>query len=338
MTAAPPSPDENVIAALRRMGLVRDAEELRFTALGGGVASDIWKVDCRGDCFCVKRALAKLRVARDWRVTVERSAYEVAWLETVAGILPNAVPRLLGSDAREHLFAMSWMPEDRFRNWKSLLMRGDVRPGVAAAVGAALATIHSGTAGDAAIAARFPTDAIFRDIRLDAYLGAAADMHHANRARLHELIDRTATTKLALVHGDVSPKNVLVADTGPVFLDAECAWYGDPAFDLAFCLNHLLLKCLWRRQSARDYAAAFAELAASYLAGVTWEAAGSIEARAAHLLPGLLLARIDGKSPVEYVTGEEDKRIARDFSSNFLLRPADSLAALRGHWEEAMTA
>ena len=73
-------------------------------------------------------------------------------------------------------------------------------------------------------------------------------------------------TKRALVHGDVSPKNILVGPRGPVFLDAECAWYGDPAFDLAFCLNHLLLKCLWTPRRGAGFLACFDALAAAYLA------------------------------------------------------------------------
>jgi aminoglycoside phosphotransferase (APT) family kinase protein len=109
-----------------------------------------------------------------------------------------------------------------------------------------------------------------------------------------------------LVHGDVSPKNILVAPQGPIFLDAECAWYGDPAFDLAFCLNHLVLKSFWVPHPALQKC--FESLKDHYLAGVTWES--SIEERIAALLPGLLLARVDGKSPVEYLdeTGKEQVR------------------------------
>ena len=96
----------------------------------------------------------------------------------------------------------------------------------------------------------------------------------------------TATTKHALVHGDISPKNILVGPGGPVFLDAECAWWGDPAFDLAFCLNHLLLKGLWNRGAQERFLDAFGRMSESYLAGVTWEPPADVEARAARLLPG----------------------------------------------------
>ena len=111
------------------------------------------------------------------------------------------------------------------------------------------------------------------------------------------------------MHGDVSPKNILVGPQGPVFLDAECAWYGDPAFDLAFCLNHLLLKCVWVPPARAGFLRCFDALSAAYLEASL--ASPAVEARAATLLPGLLLARVDGKSPVEYLTSERDRAGAR---------------------------
>jgi Ser/Thr protein kinase RdoA (MazF antagonist) len=109
------------------------------------------------------------------------------------------------------------------------------------------------------------------------------------------------------VHGDVSPKNILVGPRGPVFLDAECAWYGDPAFDLAFCLNHLLLKCIWVPKAAEGFLACFRALSGAYLEKFS---PGNLEERAARLLPALHLARVDGKSPVEYLD-EEGKALVR---------------------------
>jgi Ser/Thr protein kinase RdoA (MazF antagonist) len=146
----------------------------------------------------------------------------------------------------------------------------------------------------------------------------------------------TAATKAALVHGDVSPKNILVGPKGPVFLDAECAWYGDPAFDLAFCLNHLLLKCLAVPAATAGFLGCFDALAETYLGGITWEPAAALEARAAHLLPGLLLGRVDGKSPVEYLTQEADKECVRAVARRLLDRPALRLGAVRAAWRQQL--
>ena len=125
---------------------------------------------------------------------------------------------------------------------------------------------------------------------------------------------------------------LLIGPEGPVILDAECAWYGDPAFDLAFVLNHLLLKGAWQPQWRTRYLEAFAELAAAYRAHVAWEPAATCEARAAALLPGLMLARVDGKSPVEYLTEESRKDAVRAFARSLISDPVAKLDAIAKRW------
>ena len=142
----------------------------------------------------------------------------------------------------------------------------------------------------------------------------------------------TGSTRRVLVHGDFSPKNILVGGEGPVFLDAECAWYGDPAFDLAFVLNHLLLKGAWRPDRRSDYVTMFAALCAAYRARVSWEPWTALESRTVALLPGLMLARVDGKSPVEYVTNDRDRNAIRAFARAHLQHPVASLTALAHAW------
>jgi aminoglycoside phosphotransferase (APT) family kinase protein len=321
-----------VEAALRRMGLLEAGRTASFERLTGGVSSDIWKVASGGRTFCVKRALAKLRVRQDWRAPVSRNAYEVAWMEAANRAAPGAAPKLLGHDPEAGLFAMEYLEPAAHPLWKALLRDGVAEPTTAAAVAGRLVAIHAATAGDAAVARRFPTDEIFHAIRLEPYLEATARAHPDLAAQLHALVRRTAATKRALVHGDVSPKNILIGPHGPIFLDAECAWYGDPAFDLAFCLNHLLLKCLWTPRAAAAFLACFDALASRYLAGVAWEPAEAMEARTASLLPGLFLARVDGKSPVEYLTEERDKERVRRVARALLAEPPARLGEVRGAW------
>jgi aminoglycoside phosphotransferase (APT) family kinase protein len=146
------------------------------------------------------------------------------------------------------------------------------------------------------------------------------------------LASRTANTRVCLVHGDVSPKNILVAPRGPVFLDAECAWYGDPAFDLAFCLNHLLLKCLWVPQARVRFMDCFDALSEAYLRTVSFE---GVEQRTASLLPALLLARVDGKSPVEYLTAKDKERVRA--VAGELLPGASTLEEVRRAWRRSST-
>ncbi|MGD8809309.1 MAG: aminoglycoside phosphotransferase family protein, partial [Gammaproteobacteria bacterium] len=306
------------------------------TPLTGGVSSDIWRLDLPDGPVCIKRALPKLKVAADWQVPVIRSTYEVAWMETAARVDPRAVPRLLASSAEDGLFAMEYLDPDLFPQWKAELMAGRADAGFAAAVGRRLAAIHGATAGDPDIAARFDNDAIFHAIRLEPYLEATARAHPDLADRLAALVSVTAGTKHALVHGDVSPKNILTGPRGPVFLDAECAWYGDPAFDAAFCLNHMLLKCLHAPAVCADFLACFDALATAYLAGVDWEPAADIEARVAGLLPGLLLARVDGKSPVEYLNDPVQHDCVRRVARRFLETPVAVLRTIRETWAAAV--
>jgi aminoglycoside phosphotransferase (APT) family kinase protein len=321
--------------ALRSMGLLAADAVARFTPLSGGVSSEIWLVDVPSGPICVKRALAKLRTERDWFAPIGRWRYEYEWLSVAAGIVPQAVPRLLGADPGRGLFAMAYLDPQSFSVWKAALRNGSTKSQFAAAVGHRLAAIHAATAGRTDIASRFRSDEIFRAIRLDPYLGEVGRRHPDLAAATAELVSKTAATRLALVHGDVSPKNILVGPNGPVFLDAECAWFGDPAFDLAFCLNHLLLKCVWKPAAAAGFLCCFDALRDAYLAGVRWEPPEALEARASRLLPGLLLARVDGKSPVEYITAEAEKEQIRRLARLMIQSPPSRLGDIRAAWTRA---
>ena len=323
-------------SALSRMGLLLPGDEFKLTPLTGGVSSDILRVDVSRRTYCIKRALPQLKVAADWQAPIERNHLEVRWMRVAAELIPQAVPQIMGEDVQTGMYAMEFLPEDRFPVWKNLLRDGVISIQVAREVARRVATFHSQTARRADIASQFLADHIFHSIRLEPYLAATGRAHPDLSYRLNELLRVTSVTKLALVHGDVSPKNILIGPHGPVFLDAECAWYGDPAFDLAFCLNHFLLKCLWRPQWREDYLRCYDTFATEYLSGVTWEPQAVLEARAAHLLPGLLLARVDGKSPLEYLTEVAQKNVVREVARELLRRPVEQLVSVRSAWHAVL--
>ena len=325
-------PDPAISDFVRRAGLLGAGEEPRFTALTGGVSSDIWLVEAGGKQFCVKRALSKLRVAADWRAPVERSVFEAAWLRGAGKVLPDAVPRLLADDPEAGMLAMEYLPPRDHRLWKAELLAGRSDPTIAQEVGRRLGRIHAAFAHDSDAPATFPRDDIFHSIRLEPYLVATGRAHPSLATRLEALVARTAATKRSVVHGDISPKNILIGPKGPVFLDAECAWFGDPAFDAAFCLNHLLLKCLASPQAADAHLAGFDALRHAWLAEVDWEDSDEAEARVAALLPCLFLARVDGKSPVEYLTDEADKDAVRRVAIPLIEQPPRRLAEIRDAW------
>jgi aminoglycoside phosphotransferase (APT) family kinase protein len=324
-------------AALREMQLLGDSESFTAARFGGGVSCDAWLVTKEGGAkLVVKRALPKLRVTAEWRAPAQRSRAEAAWFRLVAGIDPALVPRVLGEAPQRHMLAMEFFPPDRYPLWKAQLAAGETDSGFAASVGTALARIHAATARNAAVGAQFANAQQFFALRLDPYLLYTAEQHADVAPRIRKMADNIAKARTALMHADVSPKNILHGPAGPVFLDAETACYGDPAFDLAFCLNHLLLKCVWHPQFTAGYLECFKALATAYLRGVVWEISNNIERRVAALLPMLLLARIDGKSPVEYMTTDIDKGFVRGFALRRLQEDVGMLDDLAIAWYRAL--
>jgi 5-methylthioribose kinase len=255
--------------------------------------------------------LPKLKVAVDWLAPVERNRFEVAWYSIAHSIVPEAVPAILYHDDSEMLCAMAYLDPAEHRLWKLQLRDGRAELADAAAVGSRLGRIHAATANNPDVAAQFPPNDSFHAIRLEPYLEATAATHPDLHEALFELSERTRRLRIAMVYGDVSPKKILLGPNGPVFLDAECACIGDPAFDVAFCLNHLLLKSLWNRPAQAAFRACFQALTDAYLEQVEWEPRESLETRAASLLPALLLARVDGKSPVEYIETDTQREHVR---------------------------
>lgn len=331
-------------ASLARMGLLAPGEAFACAPLEGGISSDIWRVEIGARAFCLKRALAQLKVATVWQAPVERNEAEWKWLAVAQEIWPGAVPRLIAQDREAGMFAMEYLDPARYPNWKSQLRDGVLSEATAVSVGERLAAIHAataavvGVAGVAAVAAAFDNGKTFFAIRLEPYLVATGRVHADLAPQLERLAADTLATKTALVHGDVSPKNILVGPDGPLFIDSECAWYGEPAFDLAFCLNHLLLKCLWRPQHAAGYLHLFDRLSATYLAGVTWQPAAEMNALTAALLPALMLGRIDGKSKIEYVTDARAQEMVRKFARGFIADRTDRLADIRAAWARKIDA
>src|SRR6516165_11340920 len=119
--AVPPE----IIIALRRMDLLGSSAEAHGERLPGGVSSDIWRVDLPSGPICVKRALAKLRVAADWNAPVERNRYEARWMQRANAAVPGAAPKLLGLDEASGTLAMQYLPPDAHPLWKLQLRDGD---------------------------------------------------------------------------------------------------------------------------------------------------------------------------------------------------------------------
>jgi 5-methylthioribose kinase len=323
---------DEFMEGLCHMRLISHDARPKITPLTGGVSAQIVRVETESEVVCVKRALPKLKVAADWIAPLERNTAEARWLKLVERLAPGIAPRVIAEDSDRHMFAMEYFQPSLFRVWKVLLLEGVALPSIAVAVGNALVKIHQATAHDPRVAEEFSNASSFDALRLNPYLGEAARVNVDISPVLYELIERTRATRVALVHGDVSPKNVLVSENRIVLLDAECATFGDPAFDLAFCLNHLLLKAAYLPGFTDAYFRCFRKLTSAYLDGVTWESKDALEYRTATLLPALLLARVDGKSPVEYLKDDDSRGRVRAFARRRLRNPRHRLSDLLELW------
>ncbi|WP_457313312.1 phosphotransferase family protein [Sphingomonas sp. UYAg733] len=277
--------------------------------LPGGVSSDVFRVDLGDRMLCMKFAIPRLRVAREWYAPVARSIAEYRWLAFIGNRFPGYAPRVLGHDPDRHGIAMEFLPRDTHSNWKSDLLSGKIDVGIAASVGRRLGEIHAASARDSECMERFASQADFDALRIDPYLRFTANQHPAIADRIDALAREQGNARIALVHGDISPKNILCGPDGPVFIDAECATFGDPAFDAAFVLNHLAIKAIVYPADGAALLQAAIALWAAYRGAVDWEPIASINARVARLLPALMLTRVDGKSPLEYLTSATAKDV-----------------------------
>lgn len=312
---------------MQSLALCEKGEVISVRPLTGGVASDIAAVTFKGRTVCAKFALAKLKVAEDWFAPLHRGRAEYAWLEAAAAIEPSAVPALLGWSDRENGFAMEFITGDGIYLWKDALLQAAPFRGEAAAVASVLGRLHATSTAPSFDRSRFDNADDFDQLRLDPYLRFTAGRYPDLARQMLDMAKDLLHSRTALVHGDVSPKNILFRKGQPIILDAECATMGDPAFDVGFCLNHLLLKSYHMPAQQIALRAEAAAFWSAYVDHVTWEPVAGLEARVAALLPMLMLARIDGKSPVEYLSEDARARV-RGAAQPLIADPAPDLARL----------
>jgi tRNA A-37 threonylcarbamoyl transferase component Bud32 len=312
---------------LRARSLVSGQAVVTATPMGGGISNAVLLVETdRGDTFVVKQARDRLEVSADWRIDRRRAINEARCLRYLEEILPDgSVPRVLFTDEAECLIGMTVAPTGGVI-WKQQLLGGHVSRLTARRVGRLLAMIHATSAGDPRIPREFDNRDLLEQGRVDPYHRAVAAAHPRLAPAIGAEIQRLEANRRTLVLGDVSPKNVFVYPERVLFFDVEIAHWGDPAFDVAFCLTHLILKALLLPERRASLLGAAAELWTSYRAGVpAWP---GYDADVIAELGCLLLARVDGKSPVEYVHTDDERGLVRGVAESLLLRPPPSIATL----------
>ena len=276
-------------------------------------------VETASKSFVLKQSLPKLRVEQDWYSDRERIFREAEALKEAQVFWPEGgAPRLMFEDRENYLIAMTAAASSS-TTWKTELLAGLGRPETAQRIGSLLGRMIRGSWYSPEALWRFGDLSVFDQLRLDAYYRSTASRHPDLQGYFQHLIDNCRNRRCSLVHGDFSPKNVLVSGPEVMIIDFEAIHFGDPAFDSAFILNHLLLKCFHRPDDAPSFA---------HLANVLFSAAVQelpptewFEPSTVEHLAGLLLARVDGKSPVEYLSCAAKQDRVRQFARRLILAP-----------------
>ena len=322
---------------LQRTGRIASGEQPRIAILQGGVSNrTVWVERESGEAWVLKQALAKLRVPVDWFSSPERIHREALGLEWLARLAPpGSIAPLLFEDRERYLLAMQAVPEPH-ANWKTVLLGGTVCADHVRQFATLLAAIHREAHGRADLAEVFGDRAFFESLRLEPYYGYSAQHAPAAAAFLDSLIRETLDCRITLVHGDYSPKNVLIHQDRLVLLDHEVIHFGDPAFDLGFSLTHFLSKAHRLPALRREFASAALEYWRVYseaLGAPEW--AADLEPRAVRHTLACLLARAVGRSPLEYLSPAERIR-QRDVVLRFIPSVPATIADLISQFEEQL--
>lgn len=290
---------DNAAERLSRYAL--PAVNLRFSELGGGISNKVILAEGPEFRAVLKQSLGQLRTEVGWHSDRERIFREAAAMRWLAdtGCKGGNVPRILFEDAPGFTIVMDAAPAGA-EMWKAQLFRGELDAGIARLAGVTLASIVASSWNSAEAKRLFGDQTVFHQLRVDPYYRYAASRRPDAVEYIDRLIERSSARRVSLVHGDWSPKNLLVYEGHLWVIDWEVIHYGDPSFDAGFLLNHLLLKSIAMPQ----HRAALAELAHEFMdglvSGLPSDAAWLVPATLEHL-PALLLARVDGKSPAEYL-------------------------------------
>jgi Phosphotransferase enzyme family len=322
----------DVVSALRQMQLLASGDSPRVTMLPSSFATRASRIDLGWGTIFLKRALASEAGAESF--VAERVHAEAAWFKVACGVVPGVAPTVLGSLPAAGVVALEYLDPEEFPAWQGRLAAGRIEPWVAAELGHLVGRLHAASANSLSVTERFASRAPFRVLAIAPLLARATAAAPDCAARIAALGERLGATRLALVHGALTPDNVLVGTRGPVLIDADCAHSGDPVFDVASALAALALRMVTHCQSRVALVNAFDAFHRSYFAHVTWEMPEEAEARATTLLPVFLAA---GLESMRGVGAAQDARRALDAAVVLLTATPARLEELLRTWLDALS-
>jgi 5-methylthioribose kinase len=298
--------------------------------LKGGVSNITIQIQTPKGRYVLKQALGKLRVQMDWYSDVRRIYVETDCMRLLGALIGTTlIPEIFFEDRENYLYVMASAPPGA-TTWKQRLLSGGVNLNIAEKLGRLLGDIHQKTHERAPeIARQFNNDEFFIQLRVDPYYNTIANVHAELSAQIHALSQQMFDNKRCLVHGDYSPKNILVQGEQILLIDFEVAHYGDPVFDLAFFLTHLRLKAFHLPHHQAVFYEAIRRFWKAYIAAAAFINAEQLELRFIRHWGCVLLARLDGKSPAEYLQPATKDRI-RPYAKRLIRGEFDNIEACLG--------
>ena len=313
----------SVLAFLRQSGVLASDEPAVAVALTGGVSNLAFLVRPPG--LVVKQSLDRLDLAAVWHATRERTVTEANALRIARDLTPAAVPRVIHLDTADCILVIEAAPAD-WTVLKDELLAGRVDGELMSGLATVLATWHNATAANPALAARCDVPEAFKQLRTDPFHRTVMERHADLAPLIDECIRELEEPRMCLVHGDFSPKNILVGRDGFWVIDFEVAHIGNPVFDVAFLLTHLLLKAAHRPDFRGAYLNAATAFLGTYAALARPELQSAPDRLAAHV-GCLLLARVDGRSPAGYLSPSEQVEV-RDLGRRLLGNPVADVESM----------
>ncbi len=326
---------KEIHSASVNFGLLSKDEEYKSKKITDGVSSDIWHVKTTNLEYCIKRALAKLTVKEDWFAPVDRNNFEARYFQSCKKIAPKSFPTLLGHDNKKFILAMEWFDNNKFIVWKKKLLNKSISLKDGKRIGKLLGEVHKYFYKKQKYKKLFLNDETFYAIRIEPYLVFTSKFYPELSNHYKSTIDYLLNNKSTVIHGDFSPKNILIGKNFPVILDAETACWGNPVFDLAFFNNHLILKSILNNNICRGYIRLSKNFLDSYLSNFSQINYKLFIKKFIILQALLILARVDGKSPVEYFSSSH-KSLARILARNIISSKSLKLSNLFDIWENVI--
>ena len=316
---------DNLAAYLAASGLIEPDEVIDARELGGGISNVVLQYSHSRGCAVLKQSRERIRVADEWLCDQRRTLHERDCIVLLNEILPaGAVPGLVASDDANFLFVMTCAPSGAVL-WKDMLFDGLIQPEVAEQTGNLMGRIHRQTAGNIDLERRFTDPELLEQVRIEPYYETTSLREPEVSDEIMAGADAMRSARISLVHGDFVPKNIFWTGRSIFLVDFEIVHYGHPAYDLASCLNHLLLKAWAMPAHRKALTDAAQRLLDAHLSAIRGSALADIEPETIRQLGCLHLARLSGKSPVEYLGDPAGRASARSFAFALLRGEIDSV-------------